>query len=348
MSGDGPRRRRAFVARLFVCFSCFSASGVHEGGGTVLRFAQAAHRRSAPPASASSRPRPAPAALARLVGEYGDSRDTIVVLERSGRLYAHTRKRETALAVSQFDYVSGGPPSLRLGTVAYPRLAVGTDEGITFVVSPLRAVEELRAAALSATAPRDHGSTRVSDLVELAVLDTGIHLDIRYASTNNFLGAPMYSSARAFMQRPAAMAIVRAHRALSTYGYGLLIHDAYRPWYVTRMFWDATEGADHAFVADPAIGSRHNRGAAVDLTLYDLTTGLPARMTGGYDEFSSRSYASYPGGTSLERWLRDLLRNKMEAQGFRVNETEWWHFDYSHWKDYPILNVPFERVIKDS
>ena len=334
-----------------MCTSCFSASWVLGGDstsrGAALWVAQPAHGRSAPPVSWQSRPRPAPAALARLVGEYGDNGDTIIVLERGGRLYAHTGKRETGLTVSQFDFLSGGPPSLRLGTVAYPRVAVGTDEGVTFRVSRLRGVEELRAAALSATAPRQHGSTRVSDLVEPAVLDTGIHFDIRYASTNNFLGAPMYSSARAFMQRTAAMAIVRAHRALSTYGYGLLIHDAYRPWYVTRMFWDATRGADHAFVANPAIGSRHNRGAAVDLTLYDLKTGLPARMTGGYDEFSRRSYAAYPGGTSLERWLRDLLRNQMEAEGFRVNQTEWWHFDYSHWQEYQILNIPFENVRKN-
>ncbi len=112
------------------------------------------------------------------------------------------------------------------------------------------------------------------------------------------------------------------------------------------MFWNAASGADHAFVADPAIGSKHDRGAAVDLTLYELTTGLPVRMTGGYDEFSRRYYAAYLGGTSLERWLRDLLRTQMEAQGFRVNQTEWSHFDYSQWRENKILNIPFENGSK--
>jgi D-alanyl-D-alanine dipeptidase len=142
------------------------------------------------------------------------------------------------------------------------------------------------------------------------------------------MGTPFYSSARAFMQRPAAEAVARASRTLRPYGYGLLVHDAYRPWYVTKMFWDGTPPAQHVFVADPSQGSRHNRGAAVDITLYDLKTGRPIEMPGGYDEMSSRSYPDYPGGTSLQRWHRALLRRAMEAEGFTVYEAEWWHFDF--------------------
>src|SRR5207248_11717671 len=136
-------------------------------------------------------------------------------------------------------------------------------------------------------------------------LDPTIKLDVRYASTNNFLGTPLYKSARAYLQRPAAEALVRAHRKLKERGYGLLIHDGYRPWYVTKMFWEATPERFHNFVADPEQGSRHNRGCAVDLTLYHLKSGKPVRMTGGYDEFSDRSYAAYPGRTSRQRWHRD-------------------------------------------
>ena len=137
---------------------------------------------------------------------------------------------------------------------------------------------------------------------------------------------------------------MRASKALAKRGYGLLIHDGYRPWYVTKMFWDATPEADHIFVADPQNGSRHNRGCAVDLTLYDLATGKPVEMTGGYDEMSTRSYPDYPGGTSLERWHRDLLRKTMEAEGFKVYEFEWWHFDYADWAKYQVMNVPFEQL----
>jgi len=178
----------------------------------------------------------------------------------------------------------------------------------------------------------------------LTALDPTIKLDIRYASTNNFMSSVFYSQARAFLQRPAAEALVRAHKKLAHYGYGLLIHDGYRPWYVTKMFWDGTPAEKHDFVADPSRGSRHNRGCAVDLSLYDLKTGQPVQMVSGYDEFSERAYPNYQGGTSLQRWHRELLRQPMEEQGFRVYEFEWWHFDYKDWRKYPIGNLRFEEI----
>ncbi|MGH7464865.1 MAG: M15 family metallopeptidase, partial [Longimicrobiales bacterium] len=168
--------------------------------------------------------------------------------------------------------------------------------------------------------------------------------DIRYASTNNFMNDVFYTEAKAFLQRPAAEALARAHERLRAQGYGLLIHDAYRPWYVTKMFWDATPAEFKHFVADPSQGSRHNRGAAVDLTLYDLATGEVVQMVGGYDEFSDRSYPDYPGGTALQRWHRELLREAMEAEGFDVYEWEWWHFDYGDWRRYRIGNQTFEQI----
>jgi D-alanyl-D-alanine dipeptidase len=291
------------------------------------------------------KPRPAPAALASLVGEYADGRDTVIVLERRGKLFGLDGEIERVLTPAHFDRdAAHRATALRLGTRVFPRRPIGTEEGVTFHVVPIRPVDELRRVALAATPPVESGPFRKSDLAEITGLEPGIRLDIRYATSNNFLGAPMYSSARAFLQRPAAAALARVHRALAAYGYGLLVHDAYRPWYVTRMFWDATTGGDHEFVANPASGSRHNRGAAVDLTLCDRETGKPVRMTGGYDEFSRRSYAAYPGGTSLERWRRDLLRRQMEAQGFSVNPSEWWHFDFQGWREYPLLNEPFERL----
>ena len=155
-----------------------------------------------------------------------------------------------------------------------------------------------------------------------------------------------YQSAHAYMQRPAAEALVRAHRKLKTYGYGLLIHDSYRPWYVTKMFWDATPDDKKIFVANPDNGSRHNRGCAVDLTLYDLSTGEVVEMVGGYDEMTDRSFPDYMGGTSRQRWHRELLRWAMESEGYTVYEAEWWHYDYKTWNDYPILNLTFEELEK--
>ena len=291
------------------------------------------------------RPPPATAEHAALVGEYGAGADTIIVLERGGRLFVIHHAVEVQIAVTAFARDSAGRPvALQLDARRFPRRSVGTEEGVTFHIIPAQPIDVLRRQALTGKPPVESGHHRRSDLVDVAKLDHGIKLDIRYATANNFMGAPMYSSARAFLQRPAAEALVRAHRALAAYGFGLLIHDAYRPWYVTRMFWDATTGAERGFVANPATGSKHNRGAAVDLTLYELATGTAVRMTGGYDEFSERSYAQYPGGTAVQRWARDLLRRVMERQGFMVNPSEWWHFDYENWRDYPLLNIPFEAI----
>ena len=138
--------------------------------------------------------------------------------------------------------------------------------------------------------------------------------------------------------------MLAAHRALNAQGFGLLIHDSYRLWLVTKMFWEATTAAQRNFVADPAKGSRHNRGCAVDLSLYDLKAGQPVEMPSGYDEFSDRAYPDYPGGTSRQRWLRALLRKAMESRGFTVNDHEWWHFDFRDWQQYPVMNLSFEQL----
>jgi D-alanyl-D-alanine dipeptidase len=217
---------------------------------------------------------------------------------------------------------------------------------VSFHITPLRPVEELRAEALKLEPPHEDGAFLKPDLVELVALDPTIKLDVRYATTNNFLGTPVYTQGRAFLQRPAAEALVRANHELKALGYGLIIHDGYRPWYVTKIFWDATPDDKKIFVADPQAGSKHNRGCAVDLSLYDLKTGLEVAMPSGYDEMSDRAYADYAGGTDEERARRGVLKQAMEKQGFLVNPTEWWHFDYKDWKQYPILNVKFEDLGK--
>ncbi len=213
-----------------------------------------------------------------------------------------------------------------------------------FHITPVRPIAELRVEALKATPPKENGDFRTPDLVELTKLDPTIKLDIHYASSNNAFGAPFYEEARAFMERPAAEAVVRANKKLHEQGYGLLIFDAYRPWYVTKIFWDATPVKDHDFVANPAEGSRHNRGCAVDLSLYDLKTGKPLSMPSDYDEMSKRAYPDYTGGTPEETAHRELLRKAMEAEGFAVYQYEWWHFDYKDWKQYPIVNVRFADI----
>lgn len=193
--------------------------------------------------------------------------------------------------------------------------------------------------------PKESGKQfRVSDLVELTRLDSTIKLDIRYATTNNFMKRKMYRQARAFLQRPAADALVRVHAKLKQQGYGLLVFDGYRPWAVTKKFWDETPREKRIFVANPQKGSKHNRGCAVDLSLYDLATGKEITMPTAYDDFTEKAGAEYKGGTEEQRWMRKILRDAMESEGFAVNPDEWWHFDYTDWTNYKILNIPFEQL----
>jgi len=196
----------------------------------------------------------------------------------------------------------------------------------------------------AAKPPHESGNFKQTDLVELIKLDPGFKLDIRYATNNNLAGRPVYTEARAFLQRPAAEALVKANAELKKLGYGLLLFDGYRPWSVTKIFWDMTSKENKKFVADPKKGSKHNRGCAVDLSMYDLATGKEIEMTGVYDEMSERSYPTYKGGTDQQRKMRDLLRAKMEEQNFKVFPFEWWHFDFNDWPSYGITNVPFSEI----
>jgi len=313
----------------------------------------------------ASKPAPAPARWRGLIGEYGPDDDILIVLEKDARLCAFFKRSQEFEILDEIDRNtfkfpipgphaqqrltfernrSGRATQAAVDASVLKRRNIEPESGNQLRIKPVRPVAELMKEALAAQPPYENVHFLVPDLVELRKLDPTIHLEIRYATTNNFLGTRFYSQARAFMQRPAAEAVVRANKILKTYGYGLLIHDAYRPWYVTKVFWDATPADKHVFVADPSKGSRHNRGCAVDLTLYDLKTAKPVEMVSTYDETTARAYPDYPGGTSLQRWHRKLLRDAMEAEGFTVYEAEWWHFDYKDWQKYAIGNVRFEEL----
>lgn len=310
------------------------------------------------------KPAPAPARWLGLIGEYGTDKETLYILEKDGKLGASFKRAEPEplreISKNVFVYSLG---QLAGEKVVFTRDRMGRATQVTILgatlqrrriepeaganqlrVQPLRPVPELLKEALAAQPPAETGDFLKSDLVELIKLDPTIRLDVRYATTNNLFGTVFYSEPRAFMQRPAAEALVRVSGKLKPQGYGLLVHDAYRPWYVTKVFWEATPADKKLFVADPSKGSRHNRGCAVDITLYDLQTKRVVQMVSTYDETTDRAYPNYPGGTSEQRWHRDLLRGAMEAEGFTVYEAEWWHFDYKDWQKYPIQNVRFNEI----
>ena len=328
--------------------------------------ASVARRVHAPVAAAApttTAPPDAPLAISLLLGLYDDHERTVLVLERGGypRMVLNdsvsmpfTMRGDTILLPldsplrGELTLVERDAArhvtALLISGARIPRRALGPDTGTQLVHRPLRPLDELRREALAAAPPVEANRPAVSDLAELVTLDSSIHLDVRYATTHNLFGTIFYSQARAFLQRPAAESLASASAFLRRYGVGLLVHDGYRPWYVTRMFWDAASPEVRPFVADPASGSKHNRGAAVDLSLYDRRTGTPIVMPSTYDETSPRAAADWPGGTSRQRWYRDVLRHAMESHGFTVNPVEWWHFDFHGWDRYPILNTPFETL----
>jgi D-alanyl-D-alanine dipeptidase len=198
----------------------------------------------------------------------------------------------------------------------------------------------LLCGALGATPEPPRGA----DLVELVRLDPTIRLDIRYATPDNIAKRAVYAQARAFLLRPVADALLRVHRALRARALGLLVFDGYRPWSVTKLFWDLSPPEQRAFLANPARGSNHNRGCAVDVSLFDLASGQGVEMPSGYDEMSPRAAPGYAGGTPDQRARRDLLRAAMEKEGFAVDAHEWWHFNHRDCRRYPILDVPFEAL----
>ena len=303
-------------------------------------------------------------AWSALLGEYGFDHNVLYISEKFGKLHAliewGMQYPLIDLGEGKFQFPpyglypneqivferddAGKVDNASLNGIGFARRSTGNIDGDVFHIEPVKPVADLEREALLAEPPIEDGEFLNADLVDVTDYSETIRLDIRYASNDNFLGVPVYSSARAFLQRPAAEALQRIGENLEKKGYGLLVHDAYRPWYVTKIFWDATPEESKRFVADPSQGSRHNRGCAIDLTLYDLKTGMPIEMVGVYDEMSPRSYPHYPGGSSLQRWHRELLRDAMEAEGFNVYEYEWWHFDFAGWENYAIQTATFEAL----
>jgi D-alanyl-D-alanine dipeptidase len=311
------------------------------------------------PISLPSRPAPA---IESLVGEYGEGRARLVLREMNRVLEVSPDGREfepvmdlgggrfAAARLGEFRVDRGVPAGrtkgtgaqsvvqgIAIGSTFVARRDFGGSEGV-FRIQPLRPVADLMKEARSLSPPAEGGDFLPGDLVDVRSLDKSIALDVRYATSANFLGTPVYGKPQVRLQRKAAEALARVHRALKGKGYGLMLHDGYRPWFVTWVFWNATPERSREFVADPAKGSKHNRGCAIDLTLFDLKTRQAVEMPGGYDEMSPRSYPDYPGGTTRQRAFRDLLRQTMESEGFTVFETEWWHFDYKDWPRYAIGN----------
>lgn len=181
-------------------------------------------------------------------------------------------------------------------------------------------------------------------LVNITNYIPDIKLDIRYATDNNFTGEIIYDTALAFVRMPVAEALQFIQQALNKRGYGLVIMDAYRPYSATIKFYEVYH--DTNFVASPYSGSRHNRGAAVDVSLMNLSTGEEVQMPTPFDDFSEKASPTYMNLPANVITNRELLINEMQNHGFKVNNNEWWHFDFIGWQAYPLMDLTFEQLIE--
>ena len=213
----------------------------------------------------------------------------------------------------------------------------------TFYIIPIKEISELREISKNSNPPILDSLDSHKKLVDLKKLDDEFQLDIRYASTNNFMKSKFYKNERAFFNMSAADRLIEAKNDLKELGYGIIIYDAYRPWFVTKMFWEGTPENLKHFVANPENGSSHNKGCAIDIGLYDIETGESIVMISGYDEFTERAYPNYMGGSKKQRDIRDMLIQVMERNDFTVYEYEWWHFNYNGC-DSGIMNYSFEEL----
>ncbi len=181
-----------------------------------------------------------------------------------------------------------------------------------------------------------------NELVEIKKAIPNIRLDIRYATRNNFMQQVMYKQARAFARKPVVEALKKIQKELNKKGYGLKIFDGYRPYAITVEFYK--KASDKNFVANPAKGSKHNRGCAVDLTLINLKTGKELVMPTTYDSFSAAAAAKYEKVSPEARKNRDFLIAIMGKYSMNVLENEWWHYDFSGWRGYDLMDIPFEKL----
>lgn len=318
---------------------------------SVVR-AQAFERGAVPPPPAES--------VAVLMGHYGNGLREVVVhegddgrlavwaggsvglRETAPRAYALTGAPAWVGASMRFFPAAGPPLVLDAADRSFMRRALGAGGEDVFRIRPQRPIPTILAEAARVGAPPSVQSR--GTLVDVQRAVPGVVLDVRYATDRNFMGAALYDRARAYVVPEAGEALARVQRRLARLGLGLVVYDAYRPWSVTWAFWEATPPAQRSFVADPSWGSKHNRGAAVDVGLVAVQTGEAVEMPSDYDEFTSRAAVAYPGGTRRSRHYRAILREAMLAEGFLPNPTEWWHFDLASWRRYPLLNVPFAAL----
>jgi len=182
-------------------------------------------------------------------------------------------------------------------------------------------------------------------MVDLKKIINNLYFDIRYATRNNFMHTKLYPPINTtYLRLPAAEALKNIQKELKDKGLALKIYDAYRPYYVTVKMWQPIK--DERYVANPAKGSGHNRGIAVDLTIIKIADGKELNMGTGYDNFTDTAHHTFKNLSPEILQNRTLLKSMMEKHGFKAFESEWWHYSLPNAKDYELLDLSFKKLKK--
>jgi D-alanyl-D-alanine dipeptidase len=180
-------------------------------------------------------------------------------------------------------------------------------------------------------------------LVDIKSINPRIIVDIKYATDDNFTGRKLYEVNRFFLRKYVAIKLDSVQRELEKMGLGLKVWDCYRPLSVQKILWSIVP--DERYVANPAKGSKHNRGTAVDLTLVD-SLGNELSMPTGYDDFTEKAHRDYSELPDSIIKNRELLEDIMKKYGFIPLPTEWWHFDDENWRKFSILDIPLKELLR--
>lgn len=227
----------------------------------------------------------------------------------------------------QFEVLTAATTPTPMITVTQTENSTESEVSIPFITSPQQVAQS--------PLPYD------ARLIDIRKVNPKIALDIRYATTNNFLKRKLYPTARCVLRGAAARRLSQVQQDLEKKGLGLKVYDCYRPLSVQKLMWKVKP--DSRYVANPANGSRHNRGAAVDLTLVDRN-GKELEMPTGFDDFTVKAHRNYTGASAQAKKNRKVLEDAMKKYGFMPLPTEWWHFDAPGWDKFVILDVPFGAI----
>ena len=232
----------------------------------------------------------------------------------------------------------GRGASAKIGETNFNRRFVDGEIDKPFRLKLPKPLKELRVEAKKAPVPKKPYKMTAT-LVELQSVVPDLHYDLRYTTDNNLFGAALVVSKNAYLDKEAAQALGKVQAGLKEYGCGLIVWEAYRSWEDFKVATLALGDKNKSMLPKAEEGYSHNTGRAIDVSLYDLETGEPIAMICDFDQITPAQYGDYLGGTSLQRWYRDLLKEQMTAQGFTQSKDEWWHFDYNSKVPYQILNV---------